>query len=111
MKNIVNLDDFEKLLIVNWTKFIDTNRFITFILSNINSKTFTKSDQKISSKKNFQTTVSQFKLTSAHCFNVWVDFILPKKEGVVIGTCEIELNFLNNEIKHLQTTGNLFDHI
>lgn len=111
MKNLIKLDELEKILLVNWTKFIDTHRFITFILSNINNANLMISDQKIlENRESLKITLSQFKLDSNYKFIIWADFIIPKQEGIAFGTCEINLDILNNELTHLQTTGNIFSY-
>mgnify|MGYP001615904408 CR=1 FL=1 len=108
MKNAIKFDELEKILLTNWTKFIDTHRLITFVLSNINGTEFKKINQKTLVKKSLKITLSQFRLKNNNTFEIWVDFTIPKKEGVIVGTCTMCLNIYINELKHLETIGNLF---
>jgi hypothetical protein len=109
MENLVNKDEFEKVLLVNWTKFINPQRMISFILSNVRDTNLVKSDRITELKqKSVQITLSQFRPTNHGSFIIWADFIIPKKEGLAVGTCELSLEPVSGSIKHLQTLGTVF---
>jgi hypothetical protein len=109
MDNIVNRDEFEKVLLVNWTKFINPQRLISFVLSNVLDTDLQRVDQPApTQKKSVQITLSQFRPAKNGSFLVWADFVIPKKEGLAVGTCELRLDPLTGSIEHSQTLGNIF---
>lgn len=57
--------------------------------------------------KSIKITLSQFKSNKDKNFVIWVEFIVPQKKGVAVGTCELELNPFNGNIDCLQVIGNI----
>jgi hypothetical protein len=39
LTNIFKGDEFEKLLVANWSKFLDTSKLLGFVLKNVQEKT------------------------------------------------------------------------
>lgn len=109
MENLINIDEFEKLLLINWTKFISPQKLIAFVLSCVrDSNNITKANSPPPIKKRtIQVSLSKFRPIE-HGFSIWADFVVPKKEDLIIGTCELQLNLQTNELKHLQTIGSMF---
>jgi hypothetical protein len=107
--SFVNTDELERLLLVNWTKFINPQRMISFVLSNVCDTDLVRVDQPApTQKKSVQITLSQFRPAKNGSFEIWADFIIPKKEGIAVGTCELRLDPLTGSIEHSQTLGNIF---
>ena len=108
MNNFVNTEELEKLLLVNWTKFINPQRMISLILSKVRDVDLPKTDQLLTTKKSVQVTLSQFRPTKNGNYSIWADFIIPKQEGIAVGTCELFFDPFTGSIDHLQTLGNMF---
>jgi hypothetical protein len=109
MENLVNKEEFEKLLIVNWTKFINPQKMISFVLINVRDTDLTIINKPAPIQKNsIGVTLSQFRPAKDGSFVIWADFIIPKQTGIAIGTCELLFNPYTGSVNHLQTIGNLF---
>jgi hypothetical protein len=107
---MVNLDEFEKLLLTNWTSFIDSRKLIAFVLTNVRDSELPILKNTLpSQKKSIQITISNFRATQDRTFTIWVDFVIPKSASIAVGTCELRFDPLTGDIKHLQTIGNLFN--
>jgi hypothetical protein len=106
---MVNIDELEKVLLVNWTKFIDPKKIMSLILLIVRDSNLPCIKDK-SNKKSIQITLSQFRPAKNGNYTIWVDFIIPKKEGIAIGTCELILNLYDKEINHVQTIGSIFSY-
>jgi hypothetical protein len=105
---MVNLDEFERLLLTNWTRFINPQRLIAFVLSNVRDTELTAQKGTFpSTKKSLKITISHFRVTQDRTFIVWVEFAIPKSTGLAVGTCELRFDPLTGAIDHLQTLGNL----
>lgn len=87
---MLNIENFEKLLLKNWTHFIDYKKLISLIALNFS----------------FPTQITQVKLSRfqlyEHGFIIWVEFIIQKDHCNIVGTSEFSMNFLG-EFTH-QTT-------
>lgn len=105
---MVNLDEFEKLLLTRWTTFINPNKMIAFVLANVrDTELTTTKGTPLLKNKSLKITISRFQANSDRTFVVWVEFVIPKSTGLAVGTCELKFDPLTGEIEHLQTLGNL----
>lgn len=106
---MVNLDEFERLLLTNWTTFINPQKLISFILEKVRDSELTvKKGTSLFQKKSLQIKLSYFRIADEHRFyTIWVEFTIPKSQGVAIGTCELSFDPLTGAIEHLQTLGNI----
>lgn len=105
---MVNLNEFERLLLTNWTRFISPVRLIAFVLSKVrDAELNTINNKPPKQKSSLQLTMSQFRPTPDG-FVLWVDFVIPKPEGTVVGTTELRFDPVKGVIEHLQTLGNIF---
>jgi hypothetical protein len=104
---MVNLDEFERLLLTHWTCFINPNRLIAFVLANVRDTELTLQKSTNPSTKSLKITISQFRASEDRTFILWVEFIIPKSTGFAVGTCELRFDPLTGTIEHLQTIGNL----
>jgi hypothetical protein len=109
MENLVNINEFEKLLIKHWTQFINPQKLIAFVLQHVRDTDLAKANTPPPVQKNaVQITLTQFRATENGIFIIWVDFIIPKEKGLAIGTCELNMCPVTGKINHLQTLGNFF---
>lgn len=108
---MVNLNEFERLLLTNWTSFINPKKMIAFILANVRDTELTiKKGTLPSQQKSLKITISRFQANSDKDYIIWVEFVIPKSTGIAIGTCELRFDPLTGDIEHLQTLGNLLIH-
>jgi hypothetical protein len=106
---MINLKEFERLLLTNWTIFINPQKLIAFVLSKVrDSELNTINKNPPTEKTSLQIKLSQFTPNQDRTFNVWVDFIVPNALGTAVGTCELRFDHANGSIEHLQTIGNIF---
>lgn len=107
--DMVNLKEFERLLLTNWTTFINPQRLIAFVLSKVrDTELNTIKTKPPKTKSSMQLTISQFR-SCPEGFILWVDFVIPKPEGTAVGTCELRFDPIKGSIDHLQTLGNIFN--
>jgi hypothetical protein len=85
----INKEKLEKLLIANWTKFLDSRQLLSLATQ------YAKPID--SSKKPESLTISRFELTDKG-FIIWLDFTINNKNV----TSEILL-FHSGEVLHLRT--------
>lgn len=105
---MVDLDELEKLLLTNWTKFINPQKLIAFVLTNVrDSELPTLKGSPPSQNKSLKITISHFSANSNRTFTVWVEFVIPKATGLSIGTCELKFDPFTGELTHLQTLGTI----
>jgi len=105
---MVNLDEFERLLLTHWTSFINPQRLIAFVLANVRDAELTAQKGTLPSQnKSLKITISHFRATHDRTFIVWVEFVIPRLTGLAVGTCELRFDPLTGAIEHLQTLGNL----
>ena len=78
LKNAFKEDELEKLLVTNWTKFIDSSKLMAFVLQTVNANS--EHLEIISSneikQKGVSLTISRFKWTNP-IFVLWVEFHVP----------------------------------
>ncbi len=104
---MLNKTELEKLLLTNWTKFIDKNKLVALVLSSIRDN---KKDFNITQRKNqssgFKIKISRFEPDKEN-FHLWAEFTLANGEESVVGTTEFSLN-LSGKTHHIQTIGTIF---
>lgn len=105
---MVNLDELEKLLLTNWTKFINPQKLIAFVLTNVrDSELIAMKGTPPSQNKSLKITISYFRASADGAFTIWVEFVIPKATGLAVGTCELRFDPFTGELDHLRTLGNL----
>jgi hypothetical protein len=91
MNSIVKKSDLEKLLLTNWTKFIDYQKLIIFVTQTVRDyNNFPIFEEDELPEKGVQITLTRFSILN-NKFILWIDFTVPKQLGFVIGTCETTL--------------------
>jgi len=105
MEKIINKERLEKLLITNWTSFLDRNKLLAFVLSTVRNQKFSIATSDDFTNKNVIVKLSRFELTNTG-FEVWADFNVPQQNGCAVGTTELALSF-DGKLSHVQTIGTL----
>lgn len=106
---MVNLKEFERLLLTNWTSFINYNKLIALVLSKVRDSELNEIKKPVpNEKKSLQIKISKFTPNKNGTFDIWVDFIIPKSTGTALGTCELCFDSTTGSVEHTQTVGTLF---
>lgn len=94
----------EELLLKNWTTFLDVKRLTALVLSIVRDGEFETATSETKYGNNLNLKLSRFELVETG-FLVWVEFVVPREEGVVIGTTELTITA--GQVIPGQTTGRL----
>lgn len=95
-------ENLEKLLLKNWTSFINLQSFTEYIVSLAKNTEPQIGSSDVEYPKGIQLKLSQFKLVE-NGFDVWVDFIVPNEsQETVIGTTQLLLTG-SGAFEHLTT--------
>ena len=86
---LINTENLEKLLVINWTKFLDYRGLLSFIQLNNNINEF----------KMQQLSLSRFEFTDDG-FIIWADYTIDNKQFTT------ELLLKDSSITHIQTVEN-----
>lgn len=109
LKNILDHDKFETLLVANWTEFINSSKLLAFVLTTVTTNTnrlAVISSANIKSK-GVTITLSRFYWTSSG-FDLWVEFQIPiSANKMAEGTMELNLSNEGN-ISYVNMSGNLY---
>ena len=109
MKNIINKQNLEKLLMSKWTTFMDSKQVIAFTLLTVRNQKDSfqiVQEEENLPEKNIQITISRFEPCPEH-FTVWIDFTVPHENEIVVGTVETKLK-LNGDLNLLNIVGTRF---
>lgn len=106
---IIKEENLEKLLVANWTQFIDTKMLRDFVQTEVskNLNSFINIPIKKSSINTNSVSLSRFYL-SKNGYIFWVEFILRVENKIVEGTIEGLVSNSNNTIKVISMNGNLY---
>ena len=85
-------NNLEKLLVRNWTTFVDLHLLTTFVKNVVENNTFPESEAKdvVYSNSSVKIKVSTVKLENKG-LELTIDFILPNKDGTVVGEMKLIL--------------------
>lgn len=109
LSNVFNEDKFEKLLVANWTHFLDSSKLLAYVLRNVQENTnrlaiINSADFKA---KGVSLTISRLFLDRDR-FNIWAEFTVPVGDRrIAEGTMELTMDFAGN-LAHVNTMGNIF---
>jgi len=105
---ILIAEKLERLLQLNWTEFLDRQQVVRLCLEYVRNTAYKTLQQKEIPKIKFQASVTKFMITDvASEFEVWIEFSVPKDNGVVIGTHVLSLS-LSGEAKLKESHGTHF---
>lgn len=83
---MINVTGLEKILITNWTSFINPNKLMELVKKEVENGEFPFGEAVV--KKKTEMSISAFRPLKNN-FLVWVEFAVVKNPfTVVIGTCE-----------------------
>lgn len=106
--NIFDADKLEKILVANWTHFLDSSKLMAYVLQKIQENASSLdiiSPEKIKNK-GVKMTLSRFSLTP-HGFIIWVEFNAPLvPNNYVEGTMELLLD-LQGQFNFMSMNGNI----
>jgi len=104
--NLIKKTELENVLLSNWANFIDKTQLIKTTLEKTSFTNFRKLSQDKIPAKNLKIQITKFE-PKTNYFLVWIEFSVPKENGVVIGEHEAELT-LSGELKIIETNGTHF---
>jgi len=108
LKDAFNKDKFEENLVANWTKFVDGQKLLAYVLHNVknNANTFANISSSSLPVKGVSITISRFHWIN-HAFIIWAEFHVPLSiNSMAEGTMELSLS-ANGTISHIRTIGNI----
>jgi hypothetical protein len=109
LNNIFDGDKFEKLLVANWNKFLDTQKLMALVLQIVRDNTNSLaiiSDSQIKTK-GITVTLSRFYLHN-NTFTLWTEFSVPlDSKRTAEGTIEFNMSTEGN-FKFVQIIGNVY---
>ena len=98
----------ELLLQSKWTEFIDRQQLMRLSLEYVRDTEYRKLKQKEIPTVQIRLTVTKFAIIpNPSEFELWIEFSIPKEDGVVIVTHVVSLNFAG-EVKLKETHGTHF---
>lgn len=106
--SIFNADNLEKLLVANWTHFLDSSRLMAYVLKTVQenaSRLDIITPEKIKNK-GIRITISRFAYITQG-FLIWVEFNAPMEQfKYAEGTLELLLDH-NGQINLMNMCGNI----
>lgn len=109
MKDVLKDDKLEELLVANWTKFLDSQKVMAFVLRQVRdrSESFACIPSAEFRNNGVRVMLSRFQIVP-NGFIVWAEFTVPIEANcVAIGTTELHLTN-TGDISHIQTLGNIY---
>lgn len=105
---ILIADKLEKLLQLNWTEFLDKQQVMRLCLEHSSNETYKTLKQKEIPKVQFKVSVTKISVTNLNEFEIWIEFSVPKNNGVIVGTHILSLD-LSGEAKIKKSYGTYFE--
>ena len=103
---ILQKEQLENILKKNWSEFLDHLRLMRLVMEDVRDTPFKEITQESIPALQIKISVTKFRILNEsntptnYQFEFWLEYSMPKQEGIVIGT-NIYLMNLNGEI-HLQ---------
>jgi len=107
MKLIVK-EKLESLLQTHWTSFLDKDQLIRFVLETARDTEYKVIKQQTIPPKQIKLSITKFNIQEKG-FEIWVEFTVPKDNGVVIGTHVLSLN-LTGEFQLIDSYGSTLNN-
>lgn len=102
VNKILKTKQLEELLQQNWGNFLDHLLLMRMVLEHVRDTTFKEIKQPSIPDRHVKITVTKFSILqnqeqlSYYDFEIWIEFTIPKDDGVVIGTSVCFLNLIGN---------------
>ncbi len=105
MANLIVNENLEQLLQANWSQFLDRSQIMRMTMEFARDSEYRVVHQEISPKQ-IRISITKFRVNK-NGFETWVEFTLPKNEGVIVGTHVCSLS-LSGELELKETYGTHF---
>lgn len=86
MKNILNLEKIDELFQANWVDLLDRMTFMRILLEDVRNSDYQIREGTNKVPLSTRLTITKFIPCGKCKFEVWVEFTVPKNEGVVQGS-------------------------
>lgn len=107
--NLIDPQKLEALFLANWAKLIDKTQFLKRVLSDARDfKAPVVSQEDAPPGSTTKMTITKFQPQGKGCFEIWVEFNLPRENGVLVGTHIYELS-LDGDATLISTSGVSFE--
>jgi len=109
VNEIFKKDQLENLLQQQWGKFLDHVRLMRVVMEDVSNTSFKEIQQQEIPQRHVKFSLTKFSiiLEPDHALEFWVEFNIPKQDGVVIGTSIYVLR-LNGNISLRECFGTHF---
>ena len=106
--SILKKENLEKLLIANWTQFLDIQKVMSFVLEQVrnNLNNFALIEQGQYKAFGTNVTISRFQIIPTG-FIIWAEFKTSLDDKFVIGTTEFILTN-SGSLQPVETIGNMY---
>ncbi len=99
-------DRLEQLLLSNWAQFLDKLQLMKIVLEHASNNEYPLIEQEEIPPRHTKIQITKFTPNERN-FAVWVEFTVPKGNGVLVGTHTFSLT-LNGELTLNETYGTHF---
>lgn len=82
----LNQEKFEQLLLANWTTFLNQNLLLKKVLEDVRDSELPKTIQEDIPPVSTKVTITKFRIKDNTGFELWIEFTVPKDQGVVVGS-------------------------
>lgn len=106
VNSVIDFRKLENVLQTHWAEFLDTVQVMRFVLEQVRDTTFKVIRQADIPPRQMKVSVTRF-AKDGDGFEVWIEFTVPKNEGVVIGTVLCSLSLLG-ELRLKESFGTEF---
>lgn len=92
---VIDTDKLEQLLQKQWAEILDNVRLMRTLMENVRDTSFKKIKQREIPPRYTKISLSNFRVQAKnpadHHFEVWIEYSMPKENGIVIGTAIYKL--------------------
>ena len=106
MNKILLKNELEQLLLTNWTQILDRVQLMKTVLEHACNSEFRKIEQEEIPQRHTKIVVTKFSPNNNN-FSVWIEFSVPRENGVVIGSQVYSLS-LSGELTLQENFGTFF---
>jgi hypothetical protein len=102
-------ENFEQLIKANWSKFIDKNAFIRYVLEKARDSDYRTLTTNDVPQKQLKVSITKVSIIGHGILELWAEFSVPINSGMAIGTHVLHLHIDKNCEMHLiETHGTIF---
>lgn len=106
--NILNKQGLENVLRSHWSEFTRRNELMLFTLESARDADYNISDEETDIPQQLKISITKVSLSHSG-FEIWIEFIVPRNDGVAIGTHVCFLS-LNGNLELVKSYGTQFNH-